>query len=179
MNIYIVRHCKAEGQSPSANLTDDGYLQAERLAEFLHDKNIESIISSPYLRALKSISPLEEKLQIKVMTDDRLSERILCGENNPNWLEMLRNTFADLELCYEGGESSIAAKNRVLSVINDVRNCGLNNVVIITHGNLMSLLLKYYENKFGFEEWQLLSNPDVYHLYFKGISPIIKRVWAG
>lgn len=99
MNIYIVRHCKAEGQSPSANLTDEGYLQAERLAEFLHDKNIESIISSSFLRALKSISPLAEKLQIKVMTDDRLSERILCGENNPNWLEMLHNTFSDLECC--------------------------------------------------------------------------------
>jgi broad specificity phosphatase PhoE len=29
MDIYIVRHCKAEGQSPDANLTDEGYLQAE------------------------------------------------------------------------------------------------------------------------------------------------------
>ncbi|WP_332888779.1 histidine phosphatase family protein [Paenibacillus selenitireducens] len=57
MNIYIVRHCKAEGQSPDANLTDEGYIQAERLAEFLHHKNIESIISSPYVRAVQSIFP--------------------------------------------------------------------------------------------------------------------------
>jgi 2,3-bisphosphoglycerate-dependent phosphoglycerate mutase len=56
MDIYIVRHCKAEGQSPDANLTDEGYLQAERLAEFLYDKKIESIICSPFVRANQSLT---------------------------------------------------------------------------------------------------------------------------
>jgi 2,3-bisphosphoglycerate-dependent phosphoglycerate mutase len=177
LNIYVVRHCKAEGQSPSANLTEEGYLQAELVAEFLHGKNIENIISSPFLRAIQSISPLAEKIQVKLHRDDRLSERILCGESSSNWLEMLRHTFTDLELCYEGGESSITAMNRALAVITDVKNSGLSNVVIVTHGNLMSLLLKYYDNKFGFEEWASLSNPDVYHLHFEGELPIIQRVW--
>ncbi|WP_332888780.1 histidine phosphatase family protein [Paenibacillus selenitireducens] len=93
---------------------------------------------------------------------------------------MLRNTFIDLELCYEGGESSNAAIKRALSVITDVRKNGDNNVVIATHGNLMSLLLMQFDNKqFGFEEWDALSNPDVYHLYFDGTSPTIRRIWMG
>ncbi|AJS58626.1 histidine phosphatase family protein [Paenibacillus sp. IHBB 10380] len=179
MNIYLVRHCKAEGQHPDANLTDIGYLHAERLAEFLYDKNIETIIASPFVRAYQSIFPLAKKLRINVVTDERLSERVLCGENHPNWREMLRNTFNDLELCYEGGESSSTAMIRALSVIKDVNESGRNNAVITTHGNLMSLLLKYYDNnQFGFEEWEALSNPDVYHLYFDGTSPTIRRIWT-
>ncbi|KRE34898.1 histidine phosphatase family protein [Paenibacillus sp. Soil522] len=178
MNIYIVRHCKADGQSPSANLTEEGYKQANRLAKFLYGKNIESIYSSPFVRAIDSISPLAQKLQVNLITDDRLSERILCSENHPNWREMLRNTFNDLELCYESGESSITAMDRALSVIKDVRESGLTNIVIVTHGNLMSLLFKYYDRKIGFKEWEALSNPDVYHLKFDGTSsPIIQRIW--
>lgn len=179
MNIYVVRHCKAEGQSPSAKLTEEGYLQAERVAEFLQGKHIEHIISSPFLRAIQSISPLAEKIQVNCHVDDRLSERVLCGESNVNWLEMLRHTFTDLEICYEGGESSTSAMNRALAVITDVRNSGFGNVVIVTHGNLMSLLLKHYDHKFGFEEWASLSNPDVYHLQFEGELPMIQRIWNG
>lgn len=177
MNIFIVRHCKADGQSPRANLTEEGDTQANILAEFLYGKHIESIHSSPFVRAINSITPLAQKLKVNIITDDRLSERILCAENHLNWREMLRNTFNDLELCYEGGESSVTAMDRALSVIKDVRESGLTNVVIVTHGNLLSLLLKYFDNNVGFEEWEGLSNPDVYHLQFDDASPIIQRIW--
>ncbi|WP_419873284.1 histidine phosphatase family protein [Candidatus Pristimantibacillus sp. PTI5] len=178
MNIFIVRHCKADGQSPRANLTEEGDTQANRLAEFLYGKHIESIYSSPFVRAINSITPLAQKLKVNIITDDRLSERILCAGNHPNWREMLRNTFNDLELCYEGGESSVTAMNRALSVIKDIRESGLKNVVIVTHGNLMSLLLKYFDNNIGFAEWEDLSNPDVYHLQFDDATPIIQRIWC-
>src|SRR4051812_22040655 len=102
LNIYLVRHCKATGQSPHAHLTDNGYLQAESLANFLIDKGIDGIISSPFLRAVESIFPLAERLQVHLATDDRLAERILCSEDHPNWQEMLRNTFDDFKLRYEG-----------------------------------------------------------------------------
>jgi len=91
---------------------------------------------------------------------------------------MLRNTFNDLELRYEGGESSKAAMHRVLSVVQDVKNSGFNNVVLVTHGNLMSLLLKHYDNEFGYGEWEALSNPDVYILSFEGASPTVRRIWS-
>jgi 2,3-bisphosphoglycerate-dependent phosphoglycerate mutase len=170
-------HSKAEGQSPSANLTKEGYMQSEKLSEFLYDKNIDSIISSPFVRALQSITPLSEKMQLKVTTDDRLSERILCSEEHPNWREMLRDTFFDLELSYNGGESSSAAMNRALSVITQIKNNGLKNAAMVTHGNLMSLLLKYYDNDFGFEEWERLTNPDVYQLQLENLPAIFRRVW--
>ncbi|NEW04649.1 histidine phosphatase family protein [Paenibacillus sp. SYP-B3998] len=179
MNIYIVRHCKAEGQSPEANLTQDGQNQAEKLAEFLLGKNIDGIISSPFARAYQSIYPFAMKSEIKLITDNRLSERILSDENHQNWREMLRNTFIDFELRYDGGESSNGATNRILAVIRDLKNSGLNNVVLVTHGNLMSLLLKHYDNRYGFEAWEALTNPDVYQLNFSGVlSSTVSRIWV-
>lgn len=63
-NVYVVRHCKAEGQASDAQLTAIGVEQAEILAEFLSDKEIDYIISSPYERAYRTIKPLSDKLGV-------------------------------------------------------------------------------------------------------------------
>ena len=57
MHIFLVRHCQAEGQSFDASLTADGRVQSERLAELLHTKNIDSVLSSPFARAYQLIHP--------------------------------------------------------------------------------------------------------------------------
>ncbi len=115
--IYLIRHCEAKGQEPKSSLTNNGLMQAKELAQFFLDKPIDCIIASPYTRALNSIKPLAEQLGRTIQVDDRLSERILCKAPNENWLEMLKASFADLELTYEGGESSKDAMNRGVQVI--------------------------------------------------------------
>nr|WP_328797411.1 histidine phosphatase family protein [Lysinibacillus sphaericus] len=47
-NIYVIRHCLAQGQSPDAPLTQTGIRQAESLADFFKDTTIHRIFSSPF-----------------------------------------------------------------------------------------------------------------------------------
>ncbi|MFD2445529.1 histidine phosphatase family protein [Bacillus sp. CGMCC 1.16607] len=176
--IYLVRHCQAEGQSFSANLTNIGYEQAERLADFLIDKNIEALRSSPYLRAIHSVKPLAEKLNLQIEEDSRLSERVLCSDDRPDWMQMLEDSFNDLDLCYEGGESSRTAMARGISVITEVFECVEKTTVLATHGNLMALIIRHYDQSFGFEQWKALSNPDVYCIKFDGQTRQIDRIWG-
>ncbi|GGG73327.1 histidine phosphatase family protein [Paenibacillus radicis (ex Gao et al. 2016)] len=177
-NIYVVRHCKAEGQAPDARLTDDGAQQAEQLAQFFSDKNIDSIISSPFERACRTITPLAEKLGLEISTDERLAERVLSGKNHADWRDMLRKTYDDLDLCYEGGESSNTAMSRASNVVLEALDRASQNIVLVSHGNLISLLLKYYDDRYGYKEWESLSNPDVFHLSFLEDKPNIRRVWG-
>ncbi|WP_155986035.1 histidine phosphatase family protein [Paenibacillus gorillae] len=121
-NIYLVRHCQAEGQEPDARLTAAGAQQAEELAHFLANKNIDYIISSPFERAIRTITPLAEKLGVEVNKDTRLAERVLSGKNHKEWRDMLRKTYDDLNLCYEGGESSSMAMSRASSVVSEALN---------------------------------------------------------
>lgn len=175
--IYLVRHCQAEGQSSDAELTPDGMKQSELLTEFLLEKQIDSIVSSPFKRAVDSIKPLAKSLYLHIHEDNRLAERVLSSLEREDWLDMLENSFQDLNICYEGGESSLQAMNRAIRVIEDALKGSKNNIVIATHGNLMSLILKHFEPSFGFAEWKSLSNPDVYCLKFKGDTPQINRIW--
>lgn len=178
INLYVVRHCKAEGQQSKAKLTELGTKQAEKLSEFLLHKNIDFIVSSPFERAYRSILPLAKRINIKVVLDDRLIERVLTSEIQPNWLEMLRLTYDDLQISYEGGESSVSAMERGIAVVKEALDSEHKNIVLVSHGNLISLLLKHFDDRIGFNDWVKLSNPDVFHLVFSDKKIIdIKRIW--
>ncbi|MWC27670.1 histidine phosphatase family protein [Paenibacillus sp. MMS18-CY102] len=177
-HIYVVRHCKAEGQAPDAPLTAEGVKQAEQLAAFLSGRAIDYVVSSPYERAYRTIAPLAERLGIEVVLDARLTERVLSGTSHPDWRDRLRRSYEELDLCYDGGESSNAAMNRAVGVVKDVLEGGHQNAVMVSHGNLISLLLKHFDGQVGFKEWELLSNPDVFQLSFEKGAPSMQRIWT-
>ncbi|MCM3236105.1 phosphoglycerate mutase family protein [Heyndrickxia oleronia] len=175
--IYLVRHCQAEGQKFDADLTPKGIEQSLLLSEFFVNKNIDMIISSPYKRAIKSATPFAQTISKEIFKDDRLSERVLSSKDHSNWYEMLEDSFTELDLCYPGGESSKQAMNRGITVIEDVLTCSSNHIMLVTHGNLMALMIKHFQPSFGFKQWHQLSNPDVYSLVFEDNIPKIQRLW--
>lgn len=176
--IYLIRHCEAEGQPSKAQLTAKGYNQAVELAEFFSTFNIDRIISSPFTRAIQSIQPLAEKIDIEIETDSRLTERVLSNIDLDDWLEKLKLTFDHLDLKYVGGESSLEAIQRIVEVVEEVFSGETENTIIVTHGNLMSQLINHYHKDFGFDEWQNLSNPDVFLLKNDNNNVLFERLWG-
>ncbi|WP_144510049.1 histidine phosphatase family protein [Bacillus sp. FJAT-22090] len=160
--IYIIRHCKAEGQEKSANLTVEGYEQALKLRDYFENITIDKIISSHFERAVQTIKPLSEFKKIPILKDSRLSERILSSEDYPDWLDKLKMTFQDKDLTFVGGESSNEALIRIKNVLEEVLTSPDENIILVTHGAIMSLLLNSFDERFGFEQWASLSNPDIY-----------------
>ncbi len=106
-----------------------------------------------------------------------MKERILSVEAFSDWKDMLKMTFGDFDLKFKGGESSNEAKKRILGIIKKVINNEFKNTIIVTHGNLMSLLLQHYNNSFGFEQSISLSNPDVYHIKITDHKVTQERIW--
>jgi len=175
--IFVVRHCEAEGQPKKSPLTLNGQKQADVLGSFLANFNIERIIASPFVRAIQSAKPLSHITNIDIEIDERLSERILSTYDLPDWLIKLAATYDDLDLTFDGGESSRIAMERIVNVVNDIQKNTYKRTAIITHGNIMSLLLKYYDDSYGFAEWRKLTNPDVFVLTFNNDNVTIEQIW--
>ena len=174
--LYIVRHCQAVGQEPNAPLTSEGNLQAIALADLLFGLGIERVISSPFVRAYQSIVPLAERLNLSIETDNRLIERVLCATPLNDWRERLAESFTNLDLYLDGGESSRIAMARGIAVIDEVLQQETNTIAIITHGNLMALILKHFYDRIGYTEWEKLSNPDVYRVQFLNGATHVERM---
>lgn len=175
--IYLVRHCETVSQEPKSSLTEKGYEEAVRLADFFAQKNIDSIISSPYRRARESIEPFAQEEDIDIIEDERLTERILSSENLTDWYEKLRETFVDKNLTFPGGESSKEAMIRIVEVIEELISSDYKNTIVVTHGNILALLLHHYDCRFGFEDWEKLRNPDVFLLELDGDIVRNRRIW--
>jgi len=177
MELYLVRHCHATGQQPDSPLTPSGEAQAKRLADALIGRGVRRIVASPFLRARQSVAPLAERLGIPVEIDDRLAERVLCGTPRDDWTAQLRQSFDDLDLCLEGGESSRAAMARGGAALHEASS-GDGPVVVVTHGNLLALLLRHLDGASGFAAWQALTNPDVFLVTQADGASVVERIWA-
>lgn len=175
--IYLVRHCETVTQDRESPLTEKGYNQGEQLAHFFASIPIDVIVSSPFLRARHSVEPLAHKKKLEVVEDERLTERVLSSVNLADWYEKLQETFTDLDQTYEGGESSREAMKRIVEVLEEIRQSDAIDVIVVTHGNILTLLLRHYNHAFGFEEWKQLRNPDVFLLESDRDGVQIRNIW--
>lgn len=173
--IYIVRHAKAEGQPFHASLTAEGGEQARHLASFLEKYPVEAIYSSPFKRALQTIQPFAERKGLSINEDDRLGERILSETDLTDWKGKLRESFEDFSLSFPGGESNAQGMARAASFIEFVVERKDDHIVVVSHGNLTTLLLRYFDEKYGYDELFALTNPDVYLV--KVDEGRVERVW--
>lgn len=175
--LYVVRHCKAEGQPVEAPLTAVGRQQADALADRLASAGVGRIVSSPFLRAQQSIEPLARRLGLPVELDSRLGERVLAEGDLPDWQERMRASFADLDLSLPGGESSRVAMARASAAVDEALAGDAGVTVLVTHGNLMTLLLRRFDDQFGYDRWAALTNPDLFRLSFSDKGVHLERLW--
>jgi 2,3-bisphosphoglycerate-dependent phosphoglycerate mutase len=176
--IVLVRHAAATGQDANAPLTIEGQCQAGKLADLLLQFQIQRVISSPSVRAIESVRPFCDRADIRLETDDRLVERVLSARDLPEWRDHLRRSFDDLDYCLEDGESSLTAQARGISAVRSA--LALNaRCVLVTHGNMLALILRSIDPTVGFDVWSRLSNPDVFVLDVENGRPReFSRVWT-
>lgn len=176
--LYLIRHCQTTGQEPDAVLTTEGEQQAENLMEFLSKAPVARIVSSPFVRAVQSVTLLAHRLGAPIETDPRLQERVLSDRSLPNWREQLRQTFEYLDLRLPGGETSREAMQRASAAVQDILRTPLTGAVaVVSHGNLSTLLLKLFDDTLGFSTWERMTTPDVFCLHIGETGTCITRLW--
>jgi 2,3-bisphosphoglycerate-dependent phosphoglycerate mutase len=161
MRALLIRHCESSGQAPEAPLTATGVAQAMALADSLAGRGVDHVVSSPYARARGTIQPFAERAGLVLHTDPRLAERRLSPEPIPGWRDVVRRSFNDLDHRAPGGESAREVLARAWDGIRFVLGGGHRLPVIVSHGQLLSLVLHSVDASFGYAGWEGLRNPDV------------------
>lgn len=161
-SVLLVRHCESSGQAPYAPLTARGAEQAEQLAHALASQPITRIVSSPYARAGETIAPLARRLGLDVSIDPRLRERLLSPEPREDWREHVARAFLDPDARAPGGESAREVLARGWAALADALAAG--DSVLVSHGQLLSLVLHRIDTRFGYAGWEAMANPDVFRV---------------
>jgi len=159
--VLIIRHCESSGQVAEAPLTATGYAQAEALAEWLAAHPIDRIVSSTYRRAQETIAPFAARSGLRIELEPRLVERRLSPEPIPDWRDVVRRSFGEPDFVVPGGESGRETLERGWAALEAVLDGGHELPAIVSHGQLISLVLSRIDPSFGFDGWRSLRNPDI------------------
>jgi 2,3-bisphosphoglycerate-dependent phosphoglycerate mutase len=169
-HVFLLRHCQSTGEQPDGDLTAKGRQQAIELVPRIRALGPDAMFSSPYRRAVGSIAPSGTALGLKIITDDRLKERLLkpVGVVLPDWQDHVRRSFDDRDYALAGGESLNQTSARAMAALLQVMATGHQRPVVAAHGNLIASVLGELDQSFGFVCWQEMKMPHVYRLGFEG-----------
>lgn len=180
-NIYFVRHAHStyspdEMERP---LSEKGYLDALRVTELLKEENIDVVVSSPYKRAFQTVQGTADFFHKKIEIVEECKERLLTTSPAENFTNAITKVWEDYNFSWEGGESNFFAQKRGIKGIHQILDKYKNkNIVIGIHGNIMVLIMNYFNHQYDFTFWKELDMPDIYKLTFEGRElKEVKRIW--
>ena len=162
---YFIRHAHSNYTPDEINrpLSDKGQESLAKL-DFLADKPITAIYSSPYRRAIQTVEPLAQSLKLAIQTDKRLIERKLSSQAiaDQDFEEALMQLWSQPTFSFIGGESNQQAQQRALVLLYELESKHQNEEIIISsHGNLICILLSAFDPGIDYNFWCGLSMPDV------------------
>ena len=177
--VYFVRHAKPDHslrRDEQRPLSAEGLQDRLAALDFLKDKPVDAVYSSPYPRSYDTVAPAAEHFCLPIQTDDRLRERQPGPGGNTR--ELMQRRWADHDFHEEGGECLRSVQKRNVAALFDILDANPGRTLVIgTHGTALSTILHYFDPSFGFEGfWRIIDwMPYVIELTFSGRKLIGKR----
>jgi probable phosphoglycerate mutase len=199
MELFLIRHGKTtfgtedrfEGVSDSP-LSQAGLIQSEILGEYLKNKNVSSIYSSPLPRAQQTAEIIKKHIgdKIKITTDERLRE-ISYGDWDgkkkselrclPEWLEREKQKYywQNPGIC-DGviGESYAMLESKIVPTQMEFLNKKISkNIILVTHNGVLRVIRKHIEK---LEPSTAINTPwpheNIFKIYKDGANQIHSEI---
>ncbi len=177
--LYLIRHAHAVWTpDEDREISPAGRAGAAHVATLLGDVPITAMYASPFKRAIQTIAPLAEAHGLSITTIADLHERKLSAQPVDDHAAAVAWCWAHSTEALPSGESNLIAQRRGVAVIADLaaRHPG-ETIAVGTHGNLLALILQYWQPKIDYDFWNSVTMPDIYALTFgdDGTAQITRR----
>lgn len=168
-NLYFVRHAHSIYSTDELGrpLSEKGMVDAKKITDLLLQENIEVVVSSPYKRAIQTVEGIANHLKKDIEIMDAFKERLLSDQPVADFNEAMLKVWSDYGFSLPGGESNHVAQARGIHVTKEIlKKFDGKNIAIGTHGNIMVLIMNYFESIYDYRFWKQLEMPDIYKLTF-------------
>ena len=122
--VLLIRHAKSapNPEIPEAEwpLSALGHEQAAGLADQQCGYGITAVVSSPYRRAIDTVSPLAERLGFSIRVVGDLRERKLREGISDDWEALTARSWADFSFALPNCESAFDAQRRIQNSLDQL-----------------------------------------------------------
>lgn len=172
--VYFIRHAEPNYNNHddmTRELSEKGLKDRVLVTEFLRDKQIDAVLSSPFKRAVDTVRDFAEKsgLEIKVVEDFRERRIDNC------WIEdfngFCKKQWEDFNYKLSDGESLEEVQTRNIAALKNVlKRYEGKNLVVGSHGTALSTIINYYDKSFGYAQFEKIRGlmPWVVPFSFEG-----------
>ena len=135
----LLRHGTRVSRSEDTSLSNLGIQQAIFTAHYLQNRYNSYIYASPLRRTQQTANIIASHLKLPVITDNRLSERIVFDKTKSlsfeEFLAEWDKTMLDRTYQPIYGDSSVQAGQRLKTVLDEISNDKIN--LIVTHAGII------------------------------------------
>jgi 2,3-bisphosphoglycerate-dependent phosphoglycerate mutase len=156
--VYFVRHAESDSRvrdDLTRPLTEKGLKDRRLVTQFLSDKQIRHIASSPYKRALDTIQDFADQQGLHVEIADDFRERRVDSVWVDDFSGFVKQQWADFSYKLSDGESLAEVQSRYIAALEALRakHPG-ENIAIASHGTALSTVIHYYDPSFGHDDFR-------------------------
>lgn len=160
--VYFVRHAKSDisiKDDLMRPLTKEGIEDCKKVTEFLLDKEITRIFSSPYKRSIDTIKNFADKVDLKINIIDDLRERKIDTLWIEDFNKFAKEQWDNFEYKLSTGESLNEVQQRNIRALQHIlEESPDKNIVISTHGTALSTIINFFNGEFRYSEFERIKN---------------------
>ena len=160
--VYFVRHAQSDNahrDERSRPLTEKGMADRRLVTEYLTDKAIDAVLSSPYKRAVDTVADFAEKygFEIEIVEDFREHNYSNTWVPNDEYFPTVEKQWADFSHRNSGAESFDELQKRNIAALDCVlARYADKNIAIGTNGAALSTIINYYDNAYGYQDFMTM-----------------------
>ena len=158
--IYFVRHAEPDYNNHDdffRPLTDKGMKDRIKVTNYLLDKKIDVVLSSPYVRAVDTVADFAKNAGLSIETVDDFRERKIDNVWIEDFKGFCKKQWSDFNYKLSDGESLNEVQKRNIRALEEVvdKYSG-KNIVIGSHGTALSTIINYYDNSFNYDNFNVI-----------------------
>ena len=156
--VYFVRHAQPNNKNHDdlqRELTQKGLEDRKLVTEYLCEKGIDVVLSSPFKRAVQTVAHFAEKNDLPILSVPDFRERKVESGWIEDFEDFCRRQWEDFSYKRFDGESLEEVQRRNVKALNKVlEDYPEKTIVIGSHGTALSTIINFYDPGFGYEEFQ-------------------------
>lgn len=156
-NVYFVRHAEPNYKNHDdelRELTSKGLKDRNLVTEFLLDKEIDIMFSSPYKRSKDTIQEFADMKNLEIFLIEDFRERKIDSVWIEDYNSFSKKQWEDFSYKLSDGECLEEVQRRNISALNRIlEEHEGKNIVVGSHGTALSTIINYYDKTFGYSEF--------------------------
>jgi len=174
ITVYFVRHAQPNYENHDdilRELTAKGLEDRKLVTRFLADKNVDVVLSSPFHRSIDTVRHFADSKGLEIGIIDDFRERRIDSVWIEDFNGFCKKQWDDFTYKLSDGECLAEVQDRNISALNQViKEYAGKTIVVGSHGTALSTIVNYYDNSFGYAEFEKIRGlmPWVVEFTFDG-----------